>query len=603
MKRSLSLRIKVVVAFVLLVALLSAAVFYLTAIRFHQMVEGAQAAQQSFRTETATRLWERGMPAAEIARLWMSDSTILQMSFRRSDGRSEVFHPKEPLSGKQNVHVKGIEEPFTISNHNHLFIASADGDTGRVEVVFNTSDISLEVARLVREGNWILGGLIAVTGLGVFLIDRRLRRVIRNMINTTEALALGRLDHKLDIRTGDQLEELGHGLNRMATSLADRQVEIERAQQGLSATIAARTAELREERDRLSRILDNLPSAFILFDQNLHITAASSAVERLTGMIPALGGSHPCSCPQIDEGAEGCIVRLAKSKQAAIIGRQFPLHLNGQDRTMEHSVFPIKDDTNIVGWLETITDVTERVQQHERLVKAERMSAVGETAAMLAHEVRNLLTSAKMLLQIDAEADNLTDSQKKHLNITVGSIQGMQQMIEELLAFAKPSPLKREMVNLDDLVDSTINQVEPIAEDYHVKLEILNQAQRSHASLDKDKTRQVLVNLLLNAIQAAGVGGTARLTVAWDHLPEAMPSKVTFDGTANGFLRWTVDDTGSGIPINLREKVFEPFFTTRARGTGLGLATVRQIVKDYDGRIFIGDGPRGGAQFVMILPA
>lgn len=622
MRRSIPLRVKVIVAIIFLVALLSAAVFYLTAVRFHRLVEGALAAQHSTGTKTAAWLWDRGIPAAEIAQLWMNDPIIQQMIFYSLDARTETFPKVEthsvdvPLSvfhhdfEKPDGQVKEIGEPSGILHRGgHRLVASAEGDSGRVEVLFSTAMINLEVARLVGVSIWIIVGVILLTGLGVFLIDRRLRRVIKKMISTTNAITSGRLDLRLDIQTGDQLEELGEGFNQLAASLAGRQAEIDRAQKELSATIAARTAELREERDRLSRILDNLPSAFILFDQDMNITAASSAVERLTGVIHAIGGSPVCFCPQAGEDAEGCVVRLANARQGAVTGRQFQTGFEGVERTLEHSVFPVRDDSHIVGWLETITDVTERVQQHERLIKAERSSAVGETAAILAHEVRNLLTSAKMLLQIDIEADNLTISQKEHIYRTVDSIKGMEQMIEDLLAFAKPSPIKKETVDIDGVVISVVNQVRPIAADSGTTIELLNQAGGAKASLDVEKTQQALVNLLLNAIQAAGDGGTARLTVAWSQSPEA-PGKLDGKGASGSrpsaiprFLRFAVDDTGPGVAADLRGKVFEPFFTTRARGTGLGLAMVRQIARDHSGRIFVEEGPRGGAQFVMIIPA
>lgn len=621
MKHPFPLRVKVITGIVVFVGLLSAVVFYLTAVRFHRMAEGVLAAQQSTQVKLAARLWDGGMPASQVAELWMADSTIQQMSFQDKNSREERFPGRElrtqatPLRTFHHdfetpaTQVQEIRESHGILHRNgHLLRVEAAADRGRVELVFSTAVINRHVARLAAAGYWILAAVVLLAGLEVFLIDRRLSQVVREMIRTTGAIASGRLDLKLEIRTGDRLEELGEGFNRLALSLADRQAGIECAQRELSDTVTARTAELREERDRLSRILDNLPSAFILFDEALDITVASSAVERLTGMTPPLKGSRACLCPYIGQDTDACIVRQAQSKGEAIVGHQFQKDIDGQERTMEHSVFPVKDEGRIVGWLETITDITERVHQHRRLIKAERMSAVGGMAALLAHEVRNQLTSAKMLFQMDREARNLTESQAEHLGRAVDAIQGMEQMVEDLLAFAKPSPMRKEAVDLDELLSSAALQVKPMAGEASVAVEVVNQAGQSRVSLDVDKTRQALVNLLLNAIHAAGGGGVARLTVDWSR-PEAEVSGPSQRRgrrrplTATRFLAFVVDDTGSGVAAEKRSQVFEPFYTTRARGTGLGLATVKQIVKDYGGRVQIEDSPLGGARFVMIVPA
>ncbi len=620
--RLISLRVSVIIGIVLLVALLTSAVFYLTAIRFHHLMEGSLAAQQSVRTDIAAQMWGYGSSTSKIAGLWLEDSTTQQLTFHALDGRIEKYskdgysqslekvksfpHDFEHLS--DSVSELGTAEGILHLDGHHL-IASAVGDSGRIEVVFSTETINFAVAKLVHTSHWFLTGIVLLTGLGVFLIDRRLSRTLNRMISTANSIASGGQGLKLDIKTGDKLEELGEGFNRLAASLALQRKAIDRDQKELSAIIAARTAELSDERDRLSRILDNLPSAFILFDNDLNITAASSAVERLTGVIPAIGGSHTCICPQVLEDGEGCVVNLARKRGTAITRRQFQTWTGGEQKTLEHSVFPVHADTQIVGWLETITDVTEQVQQYEKLIRAERLSAAGQTAAIVAHEVRNLLTSAKMLLQMDMEASNLTEDQKENVTVAVDSIINIERKIEELLAFTKPSPPMKEIIKINELVSLVSNQVKPIAEDAKVKLELVNLVEEVEVSLDIEKTRQALVNLLLNAIQAAGEGGVARFTVGGIYQTDPSKSSPAIESSflervdsSTGYLQFTVDDTGSGVPENIRQQVFNPFFTTRARGTGLGLATVSQIVKSFGGSISIEESTLGGAQFIMIIP-
>lgn len=620
------LRFKVIAGVVFLVALLSGAVFYLTAIRFHRLTEESLADQHAIWVRVASKMWDNGRPISEISELWLTDSTILKITFIFKDGRQEEFHRgdiqqhsprlkpfRHGIEDHSSLVMKLGESDGVLHRSGHDLVVTSSGDQGRVEVVFNTQTVNIEVARLVGIGNRIIILIVLLTGFGMFLIDKRLKRDVKSLISTAHAITSGNLDIQLNIRTGDALEELGEGFNRLARSLALRQKEIDRAQEVLSYTIDRRTAQLREERDRLSRILDNLPSAFILFDKGLKIIAVSSAVERLTGLLIDERKDQVCHCRHVEEDPIGCVVRLAEEKGDAVTGRQFETEIEGVEMILEHSVFPVKENEEIVGWLETITEVTESVEQHKRLIEAERMSAVGEMAALLAHEIRNRLTSAKMLLQIDLEAENLTVSQLEHLRHATESIMGMELMVKELLAFARPSPMEIDQIEINKILEFVKGQVEPIGKDSLVSLEFVNSATDRAVKLDFKKTCQALVNLILNATQFAGEGGAVRMNVTWsdvcdtaEHYEDSKTgTKVLQEDKiipSRKMLCFVVDDTGPGISKELRAKVFEPFYTTRTSGSGLGLALVKKIAEEYGGDVFIADSPSGGARVTMAIP-
>ncbi len=626
MKSLIPLRFKVIVGVVSLAALLSGTVFYLTAIRFHRLAEESFALQHATWVRVASKLWEEGKPISEIAGLWMADSNILRITFNFKEGEKKVYIRDEiqHINRKLNAFLNDTEEHSSpvmelgesdgvLHRSGHDLVVKASGDLGSVEVVFNTQIINVKVAKLVGIGNRIIVLIVLLTGIGVFLIDKRLKRDVMSLITTTNAITSGNLDIQLNIRTGDALEELGEGFNRLARSLAVRQKGIDRAQEVLSATIDRKTAELRDERDRMSRILDNLPSAFILFDKELKITAVSSAVERLTGLLIDESKDQVCHCRHIENDTLGCLVRLAEKDAKAITGRQIQTRIEDVEVILEHSVFPVKENNDIVGWLETITDVTESEIQHRRLIDAERMSAVGEMASLLAHEIRNRLTSAKMLLQIDMEAENLTENQIEHLRHASESIMGMELMVEELLAFARPSPMEKDLVEIDKIIEFVRGQMKPIGNNSSVSIEFVNAVTDIAVKLDYKKTRQALVNLLLNATQFAGEGGTVRMTVSWsddlDNEELQTNTRINIAGSkqnkamnSGNLLCFVVDDTGSGISKNMRNKVFEPFYTTRTSGTGLGLAMVKKITEEYGGDVFIVDSPLGGARIIMTIP-
>ena len=620
-RRFLSLRTMVISGMVATTALLAGVIFYLTAIRFHRLAEGVMAERLNNQCNSAARLWERGVEADVIAAALMVDKAILGVSFHarggmwRSFGNSEIVEQHTPPRVFRHP-LETPEDSVTELGHahgilhveGHRLIAVANSDSGTVEITMTTARVNTAVAHLVGWGNRIIILVFLLTGVGVLLIDRRLRRILRRMIGTANQIATGQLEQRLQVQTGDALEELGDSFNRLAVALAGKKADVERAHAELASTIADRTAELRGERDRLSRILDNLPSAFILFDDKLDVQATSSAVGREVGIVFEAENEKRCHCTLPMSGATGCVVREAQQRGTAVMGRLAKTRLNGQQRIIEHSAFPVCEGPRIVGWLETITDVTDRESQQERLLRAERLSVAGELAATLAHEIRNHLTSAKLLLQIDVEAASLASAQREHLARVIESVRDMEQMVEELLAFARPTPVARTSVDMDELLRSAVDQVRPASEHAGVVLVAQNHVVHEIVQLDLNKMRRALVNLLLNALQVTPRGGRVQLTAAWENGLPAESVQPRGHGPKKDLtsqrthIAFQVEDTGPGVPPLLREKIFEPFFTTRPSGVGLGLALVKQVALDHGGTIQVDESALGGARFKMMIP-
>jgi signal transduction histidine kinase len=626
MKGMLSLRSVVILGIISLTAMLSGTIFYLTAFRFHRVTENVMAQQISKRCETAARLWESGVGAVDLAQFALEDASIIQMVFIGKGGGRRAFsrqkgelltttlqtfeHPLDKYPGA----VRELKTPSGfLHTEGHILEVAATGDSGQVELVFSTAMVNAQVARLIVWGLEIIAVVVLAAGAGVYYIDRRLGRIVKRMIETASKIGSGELNQQLVIHTGDPLEELGAAFNRLAAALSHRQTEIDRAHAELAATIATQTAELRQERDRMSMILENLPSAFLLFNQDLTVIAATSAVERLAGVVLPTDHRQACTCTLRSSGDPGCIIQAAKIRGGAVTGWQVKANVNGEVRSLQYCAYPVREDRKIIGWLETITDVSEQVRQQSRVIRAERLSVAGELAATLAHEMRNRLTSVKMLLQIEIEASNLTSAQHEHQKHIAESVRDMERMIEELLAFARPAPLSKSKVNLRGLMDAVAEAVEPMAQASRVRVEYVNHADRNTAMLDLNKMRQVLGNLLLNAMQHAGQPGKVILSIEQLDDPGlarrlTMRRNSTIGGqrasaSASGeLLCFTVDDSGPGVPVNLRAKIFEPFFSTRSSGTGLGLAMVRRAVRDQGGTVVVEESPLGGARFRVVVP-
>lgn len=224
-----------------------------------------------------------------------------------------------------------------------------------------------------------------------------------------------------------------------------------------------------------------------------------------------------------------------------------------------------------------------------RLVQSEKLAALGQLSATIAHEVRNplaVIRSAAQSLGEQVQAGDV-DGQRACQFITA-EIDRLTNVVGSLLAFARPLRLEPRAVGVEELFDGALLLAAPDLARQHVRVARTAPAAtplRVHA--DVDLVRQVLVGLLINAIEAAGTDG-----------------EVSLDATVrDGAVEIDVADSGPGVPPELTARIFEPFFTTRAKGTGLGLPIARQIVEAHGGKLDVGERRGGGARFTVRLPA
>jgi signal transduction histidine kinase len=224
-----------------------------------------------------------------------------------------------------------------------------------------------------------------------------------------------------------------------------------------------------------------------------------------------------------------------------------------------------------------------------RLAQSEKLAALGQLAAAIAHEVRNalgIIRSAAQGLGEDLPAGD-TDAQRASSFITA-EIDRLGSVVSSLLSFARPPRLAPRAVPVAALFDQALLLAR---QDLEAKDIRVVRASGSPAPpdvrADSDLIVQVLIGLLANAADVVPRGGEVRLGA---------------HATGGGLVEIDVADSGPGVPEELRTRIFEPFFTTRDKGTGLGLAVARQIVEAHEGRIEVAERPGGGALFRIALP-
>jgi PAS domain S-box-containing protein len=340
---------------------------------------------------------------------------------------------------------------------------------------------------------------------------------------------------------------------------------------------------------RWRAIIDSAVDGIIVIDAHGRIEAFNHAAERLFGytLDEVVGQNVDMLMPSpYREEHDSYLSRYLATGRAKIIGSgrevqgrrkdgtTFPLHLSVGEIT-------IHGERKFAGILH---DLTNRVQMEGQLREQAALAKLGEMAAVIAHEVKNPLAGIRGAIQVFGGRMMQEGINAQILNEIVTRIDALDQMMKDLLLFARPPKPKRAPVDLIPLVRTTANLLNEDPALKQVDIEIDGAAPL--VSADPDMLKVVFHNLLINGAHA--MQGKGRIRVAVE--PIDTSCQIAFA------------DGGPGIPPEIREKVFTPFFTTKTRGSGLGLPTVKRFVEAHDGQIAIECPPAGGTTVFIRLP-
>jgi signal transduction histidine kinase len=230
----------------------------------------------------------------------------------------------------------------------------------------------------------------------------------------------------------------------------------------------------------------------------------------------------------------------------------------------------------------------------KQLFQAEKLAALGKLSAGIAHEIRNPLTSIKILIHSLADPGATESSREKDLNVIEAEIERVNKIIRQFLDFARPRPPSLEPGDARKLIEETLALVGYEIESQGVQLERKDESDLPPVAMDREQMKQVLLNLILNALQAMPRGGKL-----WIQTTLQASGK---NGETNRAVEIRIRDTGEGIPAEIQGRIFEPFFSTKEEGIGLGLSVAQRIVEEHEGGIRVESSEEGGTQFCITLP-
>ncbi|MFM7108957.1 MAG: sensor histidine kinase [Planctomycetaceae bacterium] len=249
-----------------------------------------------------------------------------------------------------------------------------------------------------------------------------------------------------------------------------------------------------------------------------------------------------------------------------------------------------------------VVAVIERLRRSENeLLRKEQLARVGQLAAGLAHELRNPLTPMKMLVQAAIERGD-GGLGGRSLDVIHAEISRMETAIQAFLDFARPPLPAPSPIDLREVVSPTLDLIAERASRQRVEIRSRLPADSVVTAVDRGQLRQLLLNVLLNAIEAMPRGGVLEVSLDRRRLDPGRTS-ARGDEDAGNWIALTVSDEGAGIPDDLLPRVFEPFVTTKESGTGLGLPVCSRIAADHGGRITARNRATGGVEVELLLPA
>lgn len=317
---------------------------------------------------------------------------------------------------------------------------------------------------------------------------------------------------------------------------------------------------------RLTNLLHGLPGAVVMLDGEGRVQQCNPAAKELLG--------EPLCCELWRD----------------VVGRAFsPRWDDGHDmslvngRIVNISTQPMIDEP---GQILLIKDVTETRVLQEQLSRAKRLSAKGEMAAALAHQIRTPLASAILYLSNLSNKQLDNTAREKFTEKSLARLNYLEKLIEDMLLFARGGNFETQKFSLLQLINGLKQQIKPQLDQNQFRFIVDPDITDSQIMVNPEAMISAMHNLVDNAIEACGRGGMMLLSTQTD----------------GQMVRISLTDNGTGIPAGIQETLFEPFVTTRVTGTGLGLSVVQSVIRSHGGSITVDNVEPHGARFVIILP-
>ena len=347
---------------------------------------------------------------------------------------------------------------------------------------------------------------------------------------------------------------------------------------------------LKHTQDYTRQVVENMANGLLSLDKNGKLVSYNEVALNLLELDES--NLKDVEIQKLLDFKETGIINTLGSCQK-VIDSEFTFNTkNGDKRPLSISSTPIENEPGVCdGVVIVIRDLRELKELEEKVREAEKLAAIGKLAASVAHEVRNPLSSIKGFAKFLHKSMDKGSQQRQYAQIMIKEVDRINRVINDLLTFSRPIKLELNPTNVSDLIAHGVGLVQAEADSRSVTINVNADPSMSNVILDENQMTQVILNLLLNAMSAVEDNGVIQIHSNKD--PQ------------DRFLSIQIEDDGDGISPEFMENIFEPFVTSREKGTGIGLAIVKKIVENHGGKIEASSPPPSkekGSTFNLLIP-
>jgi two-component system nitrogen regulation sensor histidine kinase NtrY len=519
--------------------------------------------------------------------------------------RNTYRYIRRSLAGKSNSRVKSLSSGITVRGFAPIWLKKVPTPVGAVAVTYYLPrEVATKVAMITKtfEGYVELKSLkgpikssyvltfLSITLLIIFsatwfgfYLAKGITIPIQKLAEATRYIARGNLDFKIDVEAKDEIGILVDSFNQMTKDLKDSQAQIAQANQDLKQ----KNIELDQRRNYIETVLRNVPAGVISLDKEGRVTTINKSAENLLELDPLSyrGKSYQEVLKAGQFSPIRNLINKVTSNSYENLEEQINLIIGQKPLSLMVHVAVMKDNgQKPLGMVLVLDDLTE-------LIKAQRLAAWREIAKGIAHEIKNPLTPIQLSAQrlkkkYHDKASNLDEVFDECIDTIISQVEDIRILVDEFSRFARMPEAHPKPENLHKVIDEVI----ALYRVSHRDVEIIPayDPQINTLELDREQIKRVFINLMENAIQA--MNGKGRIYITTQFLSKA------------GFAQINIADEGVGIPLEDRNKLFLPYFSTKKGGTGLGLAIVYRIVEEHRGYITVTDHYPKGTVFSVHLP-
>jgi two-component system nitrogen regulation sensor histidine kinase NtrY len=435
--------------------------------------------------------------------------------------------------------------------------------------------------------------LIAATWLGLYLA-KRITRPVQQLAEGARAIGAGHLDVRLEPETSDELGSLVEAFNMMAAELQTNRSKLDQSRLDLER----KNAEVDERRRYIETVLERVATGVISLDAAGRISTVNGAAQRLLGVdAKAIGQPAREVLNREDLRPLLPLVEAVAGGAERGIVQEIALAREGREINLATAATVLARADGTEGAVLVLDDVTP-------LIRAQRVAAWRDVARRLAHEIKNPLTpiqlSAERMRRHFTGAPPPTQAfVGECTDAIIAEVEALKGLVDEFAQFARLRGPRMVPADLNGLVDETLKLYAGVLQQGRLQIERQLASGLPAVRLDVEQIRQVIINLVDNAMEALG-GPSA------GPRPNGEPPLIvvmTLADPRNSVVRLVVSDNGPGVPEADRDKLFMPYYSTKGRGSGLGLAIVRRIIVEHGGTIEVSAAQPTGTTFTVEIPA